>query len=279
MNTSLDRRSARALGAQLLDNRSALTLPALDPSVGPQVKGRDRPIYWLRRLPLDLLKLIVWAHAVWIVFIAWMCLAYTIANPSVTGFMLYRWVHSDWGIEAPVYVRLDDVADSAKAMLMRAEDFHFTEHHGIDFGAVKEAAQRNKTLGREAFGGSTLTMQLARTLFLTPDRNYLRKYLEAIAAVEIDFILGKKRVMELYFNTAEWGKGVFGIGAAAAIQYHTTTKELSWEKLRRLVTILASPIKYNVGNFWNSRALVYRYYSIDGGVSAKALAPFRSKRR
>ena len=108
-------------------------------------------------------------------------------------------------------------------------------------------------------GGSTITQQLARTLFLNPERTYLRKYLEAIVALELDLLLSKRRILELYVNTIEYGKGVYGIGAAARHHFRKSIGKLSLDQYRRLVTIVASPLRYDTTNFGRRRALSWRY--------------------
>ena len=100
-------------------------------------------------------------------------------------------------------------------MFVYLEDHQFYTHHGIDLEAVRTAYERNKRAGTLAFGGSTITQQLTRTLFLTPHKNYLRKYLEALLSLELDLLLPKDRIMELYLNHIEWGSGIFGVGTAA----------------------------------------------------------------
>jgi len=144
-------------------------------------------------------------------------------------------------------------------MLVWIEDGGFYENRGIEFAAIKRAYEINKRLKYPLYGGSTLTMQLARTLFLTPEKSYLRKYVEIWIAVEMDALLSKTRIIELYFNNVEWGKGVFGIQAASYRYFKRPLSELSVDEQVRLITILSSPVKYSPYNFGRSKILNLRY--------------------
>jgi monofunctional biosynthetic peptidoglycan transglycosylase len=145
-------------------------------------------------------------------------------------------------------------------MFVAVEDYTFYQHHGVDLQAIRDAQRMNRQLGRIYHGGSTITMQLARTLFLTPNRTYVRKYFEVIAALTMETVLSKERILELYVNTIEFGRGVYGIRAAALAHYgKTDPARLTTDQLRRLVTIVASPLFYDVDTFVRKRALAERY--------------------
>ena len=144
-------------------------------------------------------------------------------------------------------------------MVVRLEDYRFYTHHGVDLGAISDAWMINSSIGRTAVGGSTIPMQLARNLFLTPRKTYFRKYLEAIIAVEMVTILPKDRILELYLNYIEWGKGIFGIGAASAYYFKTGVGGLGLDELRRLATIITNPLRYDVQTFHKSAQMSQRY--------------------
>jgi monofunctional biosynthetic peptidoglycan transglycosylase len=97
-----------------------------------------------------------------------------------------------------------------------------------------------------------------------PAKNYFRKYLEAIVTVELEVILGKDRTVELYFSTAEWGKGVFGIQAASKLYYGTRVANISDENYIRLISLLATPIKYTPSTIYRNRLLMLRYEYLSG---------------
>jgi monofunctional biosynthetic peptidoglycan transglycosylase len=144
-------------------------------------------------------------------------------------------------------------------MVVQVEDYKFYKHGGIDVQALINAYKSNRRLGSVRYGGSTISMQLARTLYLVPKQSYLRKYLEILIALEMDLIMKKNRILELYMNYCEWGKGVYGIGAAAAHHYDRKVEDLSTDQCRRLATILASPLRYGVNDFENRKSLRRRY--------------------
>jgi membrane carboxypeptidase/penicillin-binding protein PbpC len=162
-------------------------------------------------------------------------------------------------------------------MLVSIEDYKFYEHHGIDMEAFARAREINKRIGRPLYGGSTLTMQVARTLFLVPEKSYLRKYLEVLTAFELEAILSKERILELYFGYAEWGKGVFGVESAARRWYGRGVSGLSRDEAARLVALLSSPIKYRPDTIRKSRILSERYaflsYRYDSPQPAAESAP------
>ncbi len=215
----------------------------------PRVRG------FLRGLALGVFL----AHASYILATSLLIGVYRFADPSVTVLMAYRKWGFDWKLERPRPLRLKQVPTYVRRMLVSVEDGKFYEHFGLDFEAFERAREINARLKRPLYGGSTLTMQVARTLFLVPEKSYLRKYLEVIAALELELILPKERILELYFGYAEWGKGVFGIEAAARHHYGRSLSRLSREETARLIALLSSPIKYRPATLERSGILRERY--------------------
>jgi monofunctional biosynthetic peptidoglycan transglycosylase len=144
-------------------------------------------------------------------------------------------------------------------MVVRLEDGHFWTHPGIRLGAIRDAYRVNRDIGYALYGGSTITQQLTRNLFLTPRKAYFRKYLEAIAALCVDLVLPKARILELYLNVIEWGKGTFGIGAASARYFGVTPSALGLDQQRRLIAVLPNPLHYDVSTLLGNRQLAIRY--------------------
>jgi monofunctional biosynthetic peptidoglycan transglycosylase len=229
---------------------------------------------------LALLKIIILVNIFWVSATSLVTFAYRYVQPPATVLMAYRaWVDG-WRIDRPRPVRLRAVPTWLRSMLISVEDYKFYSHFGLDFEAFQRAWEINSRLSEPLYGGSTLTMQVARTLFLVPAKSYLRKYLEVVVALELELILGKNRILELYFSYAEWGKGVFGIDAASRRYYDKTVRNLSRDEGARLVALLSSPIKYHPDNFGRSLILRERYaflakrYVDEGGKgSAEAAAP------
>jgi len=184
---------------------------------------------------------------------------YRYVNPPATSVMAYRAAIFHWRIRSRRYLPIKRIPRRTRNMIIKVEDGSFFEHHGVVPAALRNAWQINKRIGRPLYGGSTITMQTARTLFLVPEKSYLRKYLEMILAVEMEHILGKDRIFELYLNYAEWGKGVFGIEAASRYHYKRSVVNLTTDEAIRLVTLLSSPVKYSPYTIEKSGILRSRY--------------------
>jgi monofunctional biosynthetic peptidoglycan transglycosylase len=217
----------------------------------------------LVRYAFATVRAVIAVHLFFILSTAFLLVIFKTVNPAATTLMLYRHIDSGWKIVKPRYLPLSKIPKSTRNMAVRVEDGNFYEHHGIMLAAIKNAYQLNKRFGEPIYGGSTITMQTARTIFLVPAKSYLRKYLELIIALEMEVILGKQRILELYFNYAEWGKGVFGIEAASHHHYKAGVASLSRDQAIRLVTLLSSPIRYGPYGFGRNGILKSRYAYLD----------------
>jgi monofunctional glycosyltransferase len=144
------------------------------------------------------------------------------------------------------WVKYQDISMNAKRAVMSAEDTGFADHDGIEWEAIERALRANAQSGSIRFGGSTITMQLAKNLFLSSDRSYLRKAQEIAIALLIDAVMDKPRILELYLNVAEWGVGVFGIEAAAQHYFGRSAARLSARQAAWLAAILPSPKRYDL---------------------------------
>lgn len=137
------------------------------------------------------------------------------------------------------------ISEHLKRAVVTAEDDEFWRHDGVDWAAIRVAYERNRKAGRFAAGGSTITMQLARNLYLSPSKNPLRKAKEILIARRLERELGKRRILELYLNVVEWGKGVFGCEAAARAYFQTSCAELSYEEAVAMAVVLPNPRRWN----------------------------------
>lgn len=144
------------------------------------------------------------------------------------------------------WVKYQDISVNAKRAVMSAEDTGFADHDGIEWEAIERAFLANAQSGTIQFGGSTITMQLAKNLFLSSDRSYLRKAQEIAIALLIDAVMDKPRILELYLNVAEWGVGVFGIEAAAQHYFGRSAARLTARQAAWLAAILPSPKRYDL---------------------------------
>jgi monofunctional glycosyltransferase len=139
--------------------------------------------------------------------------------------------------------RLDQISQYLRATAVYAEDARFFSHRGVDWSALEKAAQSNYRSGALSIGGSTITQQLAKNLYLSPSRSILRKARELLIAGRLEDALSKERILELYLNVVEWGDGVFGAEAAARHWFHRSARQLTPVQAARLASALPNPFK------------------------------------
>jgi len=176
--------------------------------------------------------------------------------------MLYREYLCDYDVKPVSFVPLKEIPDDVKKMVIAIEDYKFYSHYGIDIEAIKRAYVINRKVGYRMYGGSTITQQLARSIFLLPKKLLVRKYLEVLISIEMDLLLSKDRILELYLNHCEWGRGIFGIKRAANHYFGKGINDLTIDETTRLITILANPIDYGPYTFKQRKFLFNRFYII-----------------
>jgi monofunctional glycosyltransferase len=142
------------------------------------------------------------------------------------------------------WVPYESISIHLKRAVITSEDARFAEHEGVDWDAIEKAYKENLKRGRPARGGSTITQQLAKNLFLSPDRSYLRKGQELAITYMIEALWDKRRILEVYLNVVEWGEGVFGAEAAARHYYGVPASRLGAEQAARLAAYLPNPKRY-----------------------------------
>ncbi len=212
-----------------------------------------------RSLGLRILRTVLFIHLWFWGIVAFFSLIYNVLNPPLTPLMLQRYLIRGYPIHKRYYLSLENIPKSTQNMLIALEDGNYYKHFGFEWKMVREAYQRNQRAGKIRFGASTLSNQLARTIFLTTDRNYLRKYLEIQVTVIMELCLSKKRMLELYLNYVEWGKGIYGYDTAARYYYGTGGRNLSRNQAMKLLSILTNPIKYNPQSYHRSPSARQRY--------------------
>ena len=164
---------------------------------------------------------------------------YAVVNP-ISTVMLWRQL-SGQRVERR-YVPLARVAPALPLAVIIAEDGRFCSHHGVDFREIREAIADADDLG-EMRGGSTITQQVAKNLFLWPGRSYLRKVLEFPLALWIDLVLPKRRILEIYLNIAEWGpNGEFGIEAGSRRAFGKSARDLDRTQAALMAAVLPNPV-------------------------------------
>lgn len=171
-------------------------------------------------------------------------IAYRWINPPLTSVQLQRCLGSAFSgfslCGRPHFVRLEEMAAALPRAVIAAEDARFYQHHGIDWKALGDAIEDNRR-GRRIRGGSTITQQLVKNLFLTTHSVWLRKAIETPLALLADRILPKRRILELYLNVIEWGPGIYGAEQAARFHYARSSRDLTRVQAARLAAVLPSP--------------------------------------
>ncbi len=200
--------------------------------------------HWIRRGLLAVVLLFV-AYQLWllghVLWWKWM-------PPAETSFMSLRLdeisrdkpdaeLHYRW-------VPYEKISIHLKRAVVAAEDDTFVDHEGFDWEGIQKAIEKNQKKGRMVAGGSTISQQLAKNLFLSPSRSYLRKAEEAIITVMIEALWDKRRILEVYLNVVEWGNGIFGCEAAAQRYYRLPAAQLAPAQAARLAVMLPNPRKY-----------------------------------
>lgn len=158
------------------------------------------------------------------------------------------------------YVRLNDISIYLQKSLVLTEDSTFWTHHGFDFDEIEKSLKKNMQSQKFARGGSTLTQQLSKNLFLTKEKTILRKIKEALITIRIEKTLSKKEILERYLNVVQFGKNLFGIKKASDFYFHKSPKSLTLVESAFLTFLLPNPEGYSKSFF------------------KKELTPFASKR-
>ena len=143
------------------------------------------------------------------------------------------------------WVPYDRISPNLKRAIVVAEDSRFVDHEGFDWEAIEKAREKNRRKGRVVAGGSTISQQLAKNLFLSGSRTPWRKGQEALITVMIEHVMDKRRILEIYLNVIEWGDGVFGAEAAARHYFGRRAVDLGPEEAARLAAMVPNPRFYD----------------------------------
>jgi len=189
--------------------------------------------------------LLVLAYQLWVFgHLLW----WTQFNPSQTRFMSLRLDEMrERKPDAQLrhqWVPYERISVHLKRAVIAAEDDGFVDHEGFDWEGIQKAMEKNRKKGRAVAGGSTISQQLAKNLFLRPSRSYVRKAQEAAITFMMEAVMDKRRILEIYLNVVEWGDGVFGAEAAAQRYYRIPAAKLGPEQAARLAVMLPNPRKY-----------------------------------
>jgi len=180
--------------------------------------------------------------------LAWVLL-WSWVNPGETRFMEIRLAElRQKNPQAQLkqqWVPYERISPHLKRAIIAAEDAKFVDHEGFDWEGMQKAIEKNQKRGRTVAGGSTISQQLAKNLFLTPTKSYFRKVEEAIITLMLEGLWSKRRIFEVYLNVIEWGNGVFGAEAAARHYYNTGAAQLGPEQAARLAGMVPNPRYYD----------------------------------
>ncbi|GAB5047290.1 monofunctional biosynthetic peptidoglycan transglycosylase [Thermodesulfovibrio sp. TK110] len=170
-------------------------------------------------------------------------------NPELTGMMKYRmeqWQKQGKKIKIKkVWMPLYRISPYLVKAVLIGEDDKFYTHSGFDIEGIKKAIEKDIKEKKLKYGGSTITQQLAKNLYLSPSKNPVRKIQEAIITWRLEKTLSKKRILELYLNVAEWGEGIFGAEAASRYYFGKSASELTAMEAAKLAASLPNPLKYS----------------------------------
>ncbi|MBC8749702.1 monofunctional biosynthetic peptidoglycan transglycosylase [Paraburkholderia sp. WC7.3g] len=204
-------------------------------------RGQAGPLRWL-----------AWLIAV--VVIAWLATQayyfaqiaiWNVVNPRSTAFMRSdAWRLSQDRPDLSVqrtWMRYDQISRNLKRAIIASEDANFVNNKGYETDAILQAWERNKAQGRIVRGGSTISQQLARNLFLSREKSYIRKGQELIITWMLETLMDKQRIFEIYLNSVEWGNGVYGAEAAAQYYFKTSASKLTAAQSARLAVMLPRP--------------------------------------
>jgi monofunctional biosynthetic peptidoglycan transglycosylase len=195
-------------------------------------------LIWLIGVPIALVALLqVW----YFIQICW----WVDHNPPSTAFMraqLAKLQEKNPNVQLQhKWVPYDRISNNLKRAIIASEDANFAEHEGVDWDALQRAYTKNAKKGKVVSGGSTITQQLAKNLFLSGERSYLRKAEEMLITFMLEAIMDKRRIFEIYLNVVEWGSGVFGAEAASQRYFGVSAAKLGPQEAARLAVMLPNP--------------------------------------
>ncbi|QEI11643.1 monofunctional biosynthetic peptidoglycan transglycosylase [Cellvibrio japonicus] len=196
-------------------------------------------------------RLLWWAFLLLLAYQLWIfahVVAWKWINPSQSSFMALRLAElREQNPQAQLqhqWVDYTRMSVHLKRAVVAAEDDRFMDHWGLDTRGIELALKKNQRRGRSVAGGSSITQQLAKNLFLSPTRSYVRKAQEVVIALMLELVWDKRRILEVYLNMVEWGNGIFGAEAAARHYYGTAAADLGPAQAVRMAVMLPNPRTY-----------------------------------
>src|SRR5215813_7088300 len=202
---------------------------------------RPRVWTWAKRILIALVVVAV-LYQLWILVSIF---RYKRSNPETTSLMQQRAAEARAKGEEPkrvqTWVPYDRISRNLVRAVLAGEDSRFFDHAGFDWEEIRNALEKDWNEGKFSRGASTISQQLAKNLFLSTSKNPLRKLHEALITKEMEWILGKRRILEIYLNVIEWGEDIYGAEAAARHYFNTSAATLSWDQAAFLSAIIPGP--------------------------------------
>lgn len=226
--------------------------------------------FWRR-----LRNLFLWLAGLFVAVTLLSVLALRWVAPVTTAFIIHgyvsAWLEHDLGWRADYrWTPYDRISRHVKLAVIASEDQKFAFHPGFDFEAI-DAAIRERERGKRLRGASTISQQVAKNLYLWPGQSFVRKGLEAYLTLLIELLWPKQRILEVYLNVAEFGPGVYGVGAAAVRFFHTDSAHLTQPQSALLAAVLPSPKRLHVDRpsayVWRRQAWIIEQMNALGGTS------------
>jgi monofunctional biosynthetic peptidoglycan transglycosylase len=183
-------------------------------------------------------------------------------DPPTTAVQVQRRVEAWWHRKAyrkrQHFVPLGRISPDLQHAVISAEDGRFFQHHGIDWQEVQKVVDKDMDEGKLGRGGSTITQQLVKNLFLTTNRSVIRKAVEFTLAPAAELVLPKRRILELYLNVIEWGPGVYGAEAGSLAWYNVPAAKINRDQGARMAAILPAPLRWKPEHMGSYSAEILR---------------------
>ncbi len=197
---------------------------------------RSKLSFWFKKIK-KVFIILFFAQLLYIVILKWI-------NPPITITQLSNWIDG-YGLKRD-YVAFEEMSPNIRLAVIASEDQLFPDHNGFDMTSIKQALMERSKKHKRVRGASTISQQVAKNVFLWQGRNWVRKGLEAYTTFMIELIWGKKRILEMYLNVSEMGKGIFGIEAASRFYFNKPAKNLNRREAAMIVACFPNPKKIRV---------------------------------
>lgn len=214
------------------------------PMARKSIKRKEKnPLF--RRMAIGVGKVLLWFFVFSLIWV----LAYRFINPPITFLMIQRnWERKADGKPPKLkktWIKFEDISDNMKRAAVSAEDQLFLKHMGFDLNAIEKAYESNLKKGKKIKGGSTISQQTAKNVFLWPGRSYIRKGFEAYFTLLIELLWSKQRILEVYLNVIEMGDGIYGAEAASQTYYGHSCKKMTRAEAALLAACFPNPLRWN----------------------------------